>query len=159
MKTDLSRQKEKGTVNPSDIEIRTFGFFSLLINGRTVLFGRSQSKEILAYLVDRRGQSVTREVLADRVLNEERYDRKVQNRLNVYIYELKRQLKKEGIENILIIHKGEYAVDTTAFRCDLYDYLNDYNFPVNEDPGTYLEGYDWPENRREFLRRIFWKEF
>jgi len=156
---DLSRQEKKEAENLSDIEIRTFGFFTLLINNQTILFDRSQSKAILAYLVDRRGQSVTREVLADRVLNEEKYDRRVQNRLNVYIYELKRQLKDNDIENILICHKGEYAIDTTAFRCDLYDYLNDYNFPVKEDPGTYLEDYEWARERRAFLRRIFWKEF
>ena len=159
MKTELSRKDGKRAEKPADIEIRTFGFFTVFVDGRAMLFRRSWSKAILAYLVDRRGQSVVREVLADEVLNEERYDTKIQNKLNVYIDEMKRQLKEAGIENILICQKGEYALDTTAFRCDLYDYLNDYNFPVREDPGTYLQEYEWARERRAFLHRVFWKEF
>ena len=142
-----------------EIEIVTFGFFTVKVNGRTVLFHRSRSKEILAYLVHMKGQRVRRAVIADVVLDEAQYDRKVQERLNVYICDLKRQLKEEGIDCILICQKGEYAVDTTVFRCDLYDYLRDYSFPVTENPGLYLQEYEWGRERAAFLHRIFWREF
>ena len=41
------------------IEIRTFGGFDIYVDGQIVRFGRAKSKELLAYLVDRRGLSVT----------------------------------------------------------------------------------------------------
>ena len=142
-----------------EIEIVTFGFFTVKVNEKPVLFHRSRSKEILAYLVQLQGQSVRRATIADKILNEPRYDRKVQERLNVYICELKRQLKEEGIDHILICQKGEYAVDTTVFRCDLYDYLRDYSFPVTENPGLYLQEYEWAREKAAFLYRKFWRNF
>ena len=45
---------------PCHIEVRTFGNFELLVDGRTVSFNRSKAKELLAYLVDKHGSGVTR---------------------------------------------------------------------------------------------------
>ena len=41
----------------SRIEIRTFGGFDVYVDGQLIRFGRAKSKELLAYLVDRRGLS------------------------------------------------------------------------------------------------------
>ena len=46
------------------IEAHTFGNFDLLVDGVTVQFKRSKSKELLAYLIDRRGMSVSRKEIA-----------------------------------------------------------------------------------------------
>ena len=42
------------------VEARTFGRFALLVDGRPVIFRRPKCAELLAYLIDRRGGSVTR---------------------------------------------------------------------------------------------------
>ncbi len=41
------------------VEVRCFGAFEVLVDGRPVQFGRTKSKELFAYLVDRRGSSCT----------------------------------------------------------------------------------------------------
>ena len=46
------------------IEAHTFGNFDLLVDGVTVQLKRSKSKEMLAYLIDRRGMSVSRKEIA-----------------------------------------------------------------------------------------------
>lgn len=44
----------------SRVEARAFGNFDLLVDGKRVAFKRAKSKELMAYLIDRHGASVTR---------------------------------------------------------------------------------------------------
>lgn len=41
------------------IQVRTFGGFDVFVDGKPLFFKRTKSKELLAYLIDRRGCSVT----------------------------------------------------------------------------------------------------
>lgn len=44
---------------PAGVKIQCFGNFEIFVNGRTLAFKRSKSKELLAYLVDRNGATCT----------------------------------------------------------------------------------------------------
>ena len=44
----------------SHIVAKTFGEFDIFVDGKLVTFKRAKSKELLAYLIDRQGGSVTR---------------------------------------------------------------------------------------------------
>ena len=64
-----------GQKQHAHIEARTFGNFELLVDGRPVPFKQAKCKELLAYLVDRRGSGVSR-AEAFAILWEDRpYDR------------------------------------------------------------------------------------
>ena len=41
------------------VRVKTFGGFDVYVDGEPLRFGRAKSKELFAYLVDRRGSSVT----------------------------------------------------------------------------------------------------
>ena len=41
------------------ISVKTFGGFDVFVNGETLTFRRAKSKELLALLVDKRGNSIT----------------------------------------------------------------------------------------------------
>ena len=47
-----------------DIKVQTFGDFEVFVDGKPVHFERAKAKELLAYLVDRKGASVTTERIA-----------------------------------------------------------------------------------------------
>ena len=47
----------------SRVKVETFGFFNILVDGKPVAFKRSKAKELLACLVDRRGQFISRKDL------------------------------------------------------------------------------------------------
>lgn len=47
------------SISKRRIQIKTFGGFELFVDGQPVRFDRTKAKELLAYLVDRRGSSVT----------------------------------------------------------------------------------------------------
>ena len=59
----LSSAPRRGKEHPR-VCVQTFGNFDLKVDGKTVLFGRSKAKELLAYLVDRQGSSITRAEVA-----------------------------------------------------------------------------------------------
>ena len=74
------------------IRILTFGNFDVFVDGAPLKFERKQAKEILAYLVDKRGTSATYPELAAMLWEDEEYDRTKQKNLQVYIASLVKSL-------------------------------------------------------------------
>ena len=106
------------------IYVNTFGKFELIVNGEEVSFGRKKSKEMLAYLVDKQGESATRKELADVLFERGDYSRNTQNYLTKIVKELVTVLERVGAEQILKRGINSYSVDVEASFCDLYDYEN-----------------------------------
>ena len=49
--------------NKARVKVETFGYFNILVDGKPVAFKRNKAKELVACLVDRRGQFVSRKDL------------------------------------------------------------------------------------------------
>ena len=138
---NISLRKEKN--KSSEVFVRTFGNFDVLVNGKTISFSRSRSKELLAYLVDRRGSFVTR-ANAFSVLWENRlYDRPMQKQFDVVLRSLRSTLEKYGISDILELNKGNIRVVPERFDCDLYLYYDGDPDTVNNYRGEYMSEYEW----------------
>lgn len=152
---DLQTTKKEAERNGVDIEIRTFGHFTVFLNERPVHFSRRASKEVLAYLVHNRGAVVNKQLIVDEVLNIDRYDEKVHNRIHVILVSLKEDLKKAGIDHILYVNNNEYAVITGTFRCDYYEFLDQGLKVLKDDPSTYMADYEWALNTRSFLENRY----
>lgn len=127
------------------VRVQCFGNFEIFVDGKPVPFGRERSKEILAYLVDREGASVSTKELAGILWEDEPYDRSKQKQLNVYIGEMQRSLRAVGAADIIISGHGHYAVDTTRFTCDFYEYTKGNAAAVNSYAQEYMTTYSWAE--------------
>lgn len=129
------------------IFVTTFGSFELIVNGEKVSFGREKSKEMLAYLVDKKGKSVTRKELAAVLFEREDYSRSTQDYLSKIVKELVTVLERVGAETILKRGLNSYAVDVDAFFCDYYDYEKENATPdeLNRFQGEYMKQYSWGE--------------
>ena len=140
-----------------EIYVNTFGKFELIVRGEEVSFGREKSKEMLAYLVDKKGKSATRKELAEVLLERENYSRATQDYLSKIVKELVTVLERVGAEKMLIRGLNSYSVDVDAFFCDLYDYENDNVTPdqLNRFQGEYMNQYSWAEVT---LARLYWKK-
>ena len=145
--------KWKGT----GIYINTFGSFELIVNGEEISFGRTKSKEMLAYLVDKQGKGATRKELASVLFENDDYSRTTQDYLSKIIKELVSVLKRVGAEKILKRGLNSYSVDVDAFSCDLYDYEKEDVTPdeLNRFQGEYMKQYSWAEMT---LARLHWKK-
>lgn len=135
----------------SDVYIQTFGNFEVYANGVSVKFERKKSKEILAYLVDKRGTSVTRAELASIIWENELYDHSKQKQLDVYIQSLKKTLNTYSIQYIFEMEKGELRVNPPLFQCDLYDFVDGKENSFLSYSGNYMNAYSWAESTKAYL--------
>ena len=133
------------TSAPQDVRVQTFGHFEVFLNDHPLSFEREKAKELLAYLVDRHGASVTTEQIAAILWEDEPYDRKLKNRTTTIISSLRSTLREAGIEDILVKTWNHLGLDTGKIRCDAYDYENWDAVAVNSFHGEYMSNYSWAE--------------
>ena len=135
------------------IAMRTFGNFDCFVDGKALAFRQAKCKELLAYLVDRHGNSVTR-AEAFAILWEDRlYDRSMQKQLDVIIRSLRATLQENGIAAILEMKGGTLRINPAMFTCDLYRFLNGDVDALNEYHGEYMRGYVWAEMTEGYMTR------
>lgn len=127
------------------VKMQTFGHFEAFVDGKPLKFEREKAKELLAYLVDRHGASVTTEQIALTLWEDEAYDRKVKNRVTSVVSSLRATLKAVGAEEILIKTWNHLAIDTSKIKCDAYDYEKRDVVAVNSFRGEYMSNYSWAE--------------
>ena len=139
---------------PPRVLVKTFGNFDVEANGQTVSFRRSKSKELLAYLVDRHGSSVTR-AQAFAILWEDRtYDRSMQKQMDVIIRSLRSTLEEYGIEDILDIRSGQMRIVPERLDCDLYHVLEGDGEAMHSYRGEYMSSYAWAELTEAYMSRL-----
>ncbi len=130
-----------------DISLVTFGNFDVFFRGVPVTFRSPKSKELLAYLVDRNGATVTRQEAAA-ALFEDDYSRAVQANLSRIATRMTEDLEAAGIHGLVTVENG-YRVNLAGVACDLADYLA--GSTCCKYTGEYMEQYSWGEYRKAGL--------
>lgn len=125
--------------------IRTFGNFDIFVDGGSLHFARKPAKELLAYLVDRKGSGVSRKELCSILLRDDAFTRKSQDYLTKIVKELQKTLESVNAANIVNVDKGDYCVIPDNFDCDAYDYLKGSPDAFNNFYGEYMSHYPWAE--------------
>jgi len=115
--------------------IKTFGFFEAKYKGQSIRFEREKTRELLAFLIYKKGQPVNANEIRLAIWGEEGLDAKT----NSYFHHLKRDLEKTfeglGISETLYMGTRTYAVVPGSFECDWYDNC--------EYKGPFMEQYSW----------------
>ena len=127
------------------ILVQTFGNFDIFVNNKPLIFGRSKAKEMLAYLIDRKGACVKTAEIAAILWEDREYDRSLQAQTQVIISELMKTLRENGINDIVIKKRNQIAIDKSKIKCDYYDFLNWDMSAVNGYTGEYMSNYSWAE--------------
>ena len=127
------------------IQVRTFGGFDVLVDGKPILFKRAKSKELLAYLVDRRGRSVTLKEAADMLFEDGFYDGNRRRYMLTIYAALKSALAEAGAEHMLVKQYNCYAVNPDTFECDSYRFLDGDPIAINNYRKDYMLPYSWAE--------------
>ena len=134
-----------GGSDAASVYVQTFGNFDLLVQGRSVTFERSRSREILAYLVMKNGTSVTRAELAALFWPDEIYDHSHQKQMDVFIRSLRSTLQQCGAGEILEMSRNGLRVRPDRFSCDFYRFLQGDPAAVNAYCGEFMNNYSWAE--------------
>ena len=130
------RQKEKL------LEVKCFGNFEVYAKGERVVFKRSRTKELFAFLIDRNGAGLTAKQICAVIFPDDTDDNKNVAYLRQLVLDLKTTLKAVGAEDVFRHEAPFYRVDTSLIKCDYFSYLE------NKKPefmGEYMTQFSWSE--------------
>lgn len=150
----MKYRKDQSPPPAAHILARTFGEFDLYVDGEVVSFPRAKAKELLAYLVDRQGGSVTRATVFAALWGDAAYDRSMQKQLDVVIRSLRSALEEHGAAQILEMKQGSMRVVPERFTCDMYRFFAGDADAVNAYRGEYMSSYSWASLTEAYLDRI-----
>lgn len=158
IKEELLYVYNSPVILPSDkIRIQTFGNFELFVNNKPVYFERSKAKELLAYLVTKKGAYVNGDELLSILYEDKPISNSSKSQLRNLIANLTKSLKEVGADNILLKKRNQLAVDTTMFSCDYYDFLNGNIDAINSFMGEFMSNYGWAEFITGYLEQYIYK--
>ena len=133
------------------IAVQTFGNFEIFVDNKPVKFARSRSKELLAFLVSRRGDQVSRNELHNVLYSDREYDRPMQKQLDVMIRSMRETLVEYGIGEILMMNRGLLSIRPELIDCDMYRLTDGDPVAVNSYRGEYMTGYSWADNEKYYF--------
>lgn len=133
----------KDAVDENHIFIKTFGFFDVFVDGKSVNFSSAKSKELLALLVDRNGGIVSTEQAISVLWEGRAYDETVQSLFRKVLRSLRASLEEAGISDILVDNRNQRSIDKSKFTCDYYDFLENGKNENTKYFGKYMEQYPW----------------
>lgn len=133
------------------LTVRCFGNFEVLKDGKPLHFKRKRSKEVLAYLVDRRGATVTAKEMCAVLWEDDFNDEKNVQHLYKLVADMKATLTEAGFPDVFIRHNYDYAVNTEKLDCDYFRYLVGDPAAEKQFCGEYMAQYSWAEETAALL--------
>jgi len=139
--------------NGKRVRVQTFGNFEVFVDGKRLVFSRSKSKELFAYLINRQGIAATTAEIAVIFWEDKPYNTSIKNQMQVIISDMMKVFRKHKIEDIIIKSRNQISVDCTKINCDFYDLLRWDARTVNSFYGEYMNNYSWAEITAAFLNK------
>lgn len=127
------------------LQVQCFGYFEIFWKGSPFLFSRRQTKELFAYLVDRKGAVCTAEEIGAAIWEDEGNIKNIKARIRILISDLRHSLNEIGMDDIIIRKSGLIAIRKDRIRCDYYQLLDGDVDAVNAYRGEYMLQYSWAE--------------
>ena len=131
------RQKEKL------LRVNCFGNFEVYVKEEKLVFKRLKTKELFAFLIDRKGAGMTAKQICAVLFPDDTDDSKNAAYLRQLFMDLKNTLKSAGAEAVLCHEIPCYRVDTSLIKCDYFSYLETGK---PEFHGEYMTQYSWAED-------------
>ena len=130
---------------PDKLFVRCFGHFEVFWQGKPVLFGRKQTKELFAFLIDREGAACTSEEIMGALWEGETDVKAARQRIRNLVYDMKNTLHSIGIDDVLIRGHKQLAIRRDMVDCDYYRMLSGDMSQLNAFRGKYMVDYSWAE--------------
>ena len=124
------------------LTVTCFGNFEVYAKNEKVVFKRMKTKELFAFLVDRRGAGMTAKQICAVLFPNDTDDTKNAAYLRQLVMDLKNTLKAVGAENVLCHETPCYSIDTHLIKCDYFSYLETGK---PEFYSEYMTQYSWAE--------------
>lgn len=137
------------------LQVKCFGNFDVCLpDGTPLQFARAKSKELLAYLVYRKGTPCSVRELAAVLFEDSDYDRKQQVYLQKIISSMMQTLKQYDLASIVQKRYNSICLDVSVLDCDYYRFLELDPGAINSYTGEFLSQYSWAEFMTGYLDRL-----
>lgn len=138
-------------IKKCSIEIKTFGLFSVNIDGVPCRFANRKAEEMLAYLVDKKGSVVSMEQLIDVLWEERSYDdmvKRLYRKATAYLNQV------FAGKDFFVSERGQCYVMPEKADCDFYRFLENPASQAEYYDGEYMSQYSWAEVTNGKISRI-----
>lgn len=133
--------------------VRCFGSFEVFYEGKPLFFQRAKSKEIFAYLIDRKGGAVNTSEIIGVLWEDAPTSMSVSSQVRVFIAELYKTLKEAGALDWVVKRRNSFAIAPDKIKCDYYDFLNGNVVALNTYQDEYMLQYSWAEMTNGWLNQ------
>jgi len=153
--TDLLSMKQiaNSVEKTAKIRVQTFGNFEVFAGEKPLIFSRSKTKELLAYLVSRQGALCNNNEIIAVIWDNREDSPSIKSMFRTLVADLTHTLNAAGAFGVLIKHRGHIGIAKDKVSCDLYDLLTGTN--TNSYMGEYMTQYSWAETTNNYLKSLF----
>jgi len=133
------------------VRVQTFGNFEVFVDEHPVLFTRSKTKELLAYLISRKGTLCSNNEIIAVIWEDKNDSSSLQSHFRHLVSDLIKTLKSLNVEGIIIRKWKHLAVAPDKLSCDFYEMLNGDTTAANAYAGEFMAQYSWAEIDAAYL--------
>lgn len=145
VKRALETLRYGNILDEGHIKAVTFGNFEVYCHGEPIKFRYKKTKELLAYLVDRRGSMCTNNEIIAVIWEDDDFGTDRQDYLKKLKQDLTNTMSELGSEDVIVRQRGQIAINPKRIECDLFKYLEGDSTMVNSYQGEYMSQYSWAE--------------
>ena len=125
------------------LTVKCFGNFEVYAKNEKLTFKRLKTKELFAFLIDRKGAGMTAKQICATLFPDDTDDNKNAAYLRQLVLDLKNTLKAVGAESVFRHETPCYRIDVSRVECDYISYLETGK---PEFHGEYMMQYSWAED-------------
>ena len=156
VRVELSLLPAPPEPEPQKLRVQCFGNFEVFWQDEPLRFARRQTKELLAYLIDRRGALCSAEEIIAALWGESKELRNDKHRVRNFVGDLKAVMHSIGMDDALIRQVTSIAIRPERFDCDYYRMLAGDIAAINAFRGEYMSNYSWAELT---AGKLYFKQF
>lgn len=127
------------------LRVQCFGNFEVFVDDKPLAFRYSKSRELFAYLIDRKGAAIPADELIAVLWEDKPVSASLRSQLRNSVTDLSRCLADAGLDGVLVKSLRSFYVDTSKLSCDYYRFLKGDTAAVNAYSGEYMSQYSWAE--------------
>ncbi|MEG2929865.1 MAG: response regulator [Oscillospiraceae bacterium] len=125
--------------------VQCFGNFEIFADGEPIKFAYSKTKELLAFLIDRKGAFCSNGEIIGALWEDDSDSAKKNSYLRDLRADLMTTLTTFGAEKCIRRQRGIMAVSPDQIACDYYNWMQGDIEAINAYRGEYMSQYSWGE--------------
>jgi len=103
------------------VRVQTFGNFEVFVDEKQVLFTRSKTKELFAYLISRKGMLCSNNEIIAAIWKDKGYSSAINSHFRNLVADLIKTFKSLNVEDIITKKRNFLAVVPDKLSCDFYE--------------------------------------